>query len=237
MNNKIISNHNQAYSDERNYRWNMAEQFEEKAILKFIEILRGIIQDNNVNIQYYRVDKIYFKKYNVCNDDWIKGSPDYLIVINIDKSKYMYIEIKLKAFEFRKTIIGGTTSAGSIITNYGCPSYYLDIEPVYMNMCKFCINEKIVTKYFIIIFVSDQLTEFRIISLNKIDLLIKKGFLDKKNNYVPLCKFGEGYGKTTYLIPKDSTTDIKAINKQQLFFELCSDDIPETIQKAIKRIA
>lgn len=121
------------------------------------------------------------------------------------------MEIKLKAVEFKKTVKGGTTKNGSIVPKYGCTSYYLDVEPVYQNIQHFAERTKIDKVSIWLAFVRNDLSEFRLISLACIQELIKDGW-----NGIALCRFGEGYGQETYLIPKDATTDISELTREMV---------------------
>lgn len=195
------------YRTEREKRWNMAKEKEPQAI-KFIcdelQRMSGHIFEKT------RYDEIWFRRYSVNNEKWVRGASDYLI--RIDRNKYVYAEIKLKSVLFRKTLTGGKTKKGSEIANYGCESFYLDVVPVYKNMCAFVEKANIDSRNFLIFFVDEEVSRVYVISLDEIQQLIKNGYKGQK-----LCVFSEGYGTKTeygaapnYLIPKLATTELNA---------------------------
>jgi len=138
-----------------------------------------------------------------------------VVQILLSKEKYILVEIKLKSQEYRKTSIGGTTKNGSIVSNYGCNSYYLDVIPVHRNMNDFVLKTNNKPSAFIIAFVKEDFSEINIISLAKINKMIKSGWNQNGKN-IDLCIYGEGYGQKAYLIPKDATTNGDKITKEQL---------------------
>ena len=193
----------------------MADNEELPAIEKIIDAVSFICKIPKEKIKYDRLDKKCFKKYRIEDNGWVKGSPDFIIALFLDGEKYLFIEIKLKSKEFKKTLTGGKTKEGSVITKYGCLSYYLDIEPVYGNMIRFCKNTGLDTSKFLIAFISEDLIEIKIISLAKIENIIKKGWNNNGKETIQVCTYGEGYGQNAYLIPKNAASDIKIINKKQ----------------------
>lgn len=195
------------YNRERNRRWSMAKGKEPEAIDTVCRILR---QGSEREVEKIRYDEIWFGQFapDVQQNAWVRGASDY--VIRIDGERYVYAEIKLKSIKFQKTKFGGTTQRGSVIANYGCESFYLDIVPVYENMCAFVEKTKIESRSFLIFFIDDQLSEVHVISLEKIQSMIKNGFQGN-----PLCIFSEGYGTDTrygaapnYLIPELATESL-----------------------------
>lgn len=193
----------------------MAKENEKKAIEKICFILRDVLQIASSKIEYKRYDEIWFKYYDPTNPlyEWVKGCPDYYVRIEIESNRFIYFEIKLKSKEFMKTVNGGLTQNGTIIMAYGCSSFYLDIDPVYINMNKFSKKQNISHSAFIIAFVKNDLTKIRVISLAKINEVIKNGW-NKDGKIINICKYGEGYGKQTYLIPEDITTNIYTIDRK-----------------------
>ena len=198
MNNKDL------YNQERKKRWKMAKDKEPEAIGVICDILSTVSKSH---IEYSRYDEIWFEKYNPSfpENEWVKGASDY--VIEIEKQRYIYAEIKIKSQKFKKTVQGGMTKKGSYITPYGCESFYLDIVPVYKNMCEFVEKVCIDSNKFVIFFVNEKMEEVYAISLKEIKKLIKDGYRSK-----PICIFSEGYGTSTeygaapnYLIPVDAT--------------------------------
>lgn len=191
------------YNAEREKRWTMAKEKEPEAIAAICHILE---QASGHRVEYARYDERWFDKFapDLPENRWVRGASDY--VIRLDGKKYVYAEIKLKSLKFRKTKYGGTTQKGSVIADYGCESFYLDIDPVYHNMCAFVEKTKIESRNFIIFFVNEALSEIYAISLEKIQNMVKNGYNGQK-----LCEFTEGYGTDTasgparnYLIPEQA---------------------------------
>lgn len=209
--------HKELYDLEKEKRWNMADKEERLAIEKIIDNISYICGISIDKIEYDRLDKKCFEKYRIKDNEWVKGSPDYIVTLFLDAERYLFIEIKLKSKEFKKTISGGKTNEGSMITKYGCLSYYLDVEPVYGNMIRFCENTGLDTGKFLIAFVSEDLTEIRITSLANIKSIVKKGWNKNNKEIIKICVYGEGYGQNAYLIPKNAVSDIKTITKVQWF--------------------
>ena len=89
------SAHKKLYDLEKEKRWNMAENKEQAAIEKIIYIIAGICDIPQEKIKYDRLDKICFKKYPVQDNDWVKGSPDYIVILFLEKSQYLFIECYL----------------------------------------------------------------------------------------------------------------------------------------------
>ena len=207
--------HKELYDLERVKRWNMAESEEQTAIEKIIYIISDICDIPKEKIKYDRLDKKCFEKYPIENNEWVKGSPDYIVILFLDEQKYLFIEIKLKSKEYKKTLNGGKTKEGSIITKYGCLSYYLDVEPVYGNMIRFCNKTGLGKDKFLIAFVSEDLSDIKIASLTKIENIVNKGWKKNNKEVIQVCVYGEGYGQDAYLIPKDAISDIRTITQKQ----------------------
>lgn len=197
-------NNRDLYNQEREKRWTMAKDKEPEAIAAICNILSSV---SGCNIEYSRYDEIWFKKFDpsIPENEWVRGASDY--VIEIEKKRYVYAEIKIKSVKFKKTVTGGKTKKGSEITNYGCESFYLDIVPVYQNMCLFVNKVHIDSDKFIIFFINEEMSEVHAISLKELQELIKSGYNSK-----PICIFSEGYGTNTkygaapnYLIPINCT--------------------------------
>ena len=202
------------YDLERDNRWGMAEEKEPEAIKKIC----GIIGDRyGIHTYPQRYDVVWFQQYppELPENEWVRGAPDYLITIESQNCNfYIYAEIKIKAKKFRKTVSGGTTRRGSMISNYGCESYYLDVDPVYKNMNVFANKAKIDKKCFLLFFIDEDFKEINLISLEKINKLVTDGYRGS-----PMSIFSEGYGTRrvdgfparTYLIPIFSTYNLKKI--------------------------
>lgn len=218
MQNKITIEHKNQYSNEKKNRWGMARDGEEPSIKMICDILSKKLKISDKNISYHRYDEVFFNKYDIADikDEWIKGTPDYYIKIILANDSYLLFEIKLKSQEYRKTSIGGKTKGGSEITNYGCNSYYLDIVPVLKNMNSFIEKTGIDSKSFVIAFIKDDFSEVMLISLAKINYLIKNGWKKTNQQLLQICKYGEGYGQNAYLIPKDCTINILELSLEDI---------------------
>ena len=217
MNSKIEREHSKQYQQERQDRWGMASNGEESAIIKICDLFARILNISRENITHIRLDEIWFEKYDIneAENEWVKGVPDFVVKILLSKEKYILVEIKLKSQEYRKTSTGGTTKNGSVISNYGCNSYYLDVVPVHRNMNDFVLKTNNNSSAFIIAFVKEDFSEINIISLAKINKMIENGW-NKNGQNIDICIYGEGYGQKAYLIPKDATTNGDKITKEQL---------------------
>ena len=213
------------YNQEREQRWEMAKVNEPIAIKTICQNLSGILR---TRVSFLRYDKIrfdQFKDLSLPENQWVKGAPDYVIRFG-EPSRYLYSEIKIKNERFRKTCHGGITQAGSVISNYGCESFYLDIVPVYRNMCMFVDKIHLNKDQFIIFFASEDMREIRAITLQEIQDLIEKGY-----NSEPICIYSEGYGTITengrpadnYLIPVDSTHEMNQ-NFEEYAWQHSADD-------------
>lgn len=226
----------QRYDNEREQRWGMARQNEEKAIIQVVELIKAKLGNYLQDISYTRYDEIIHEKFPPEKNEWAKGCPDYLIKTVIkdseNQSQYILFEIKLKAEEYRKTTTGGETQKHTIITKYNCPSYYLDIVPVLRNMNDFCEQIKIDKLSFIVAFVpmntnnTIDVNGIMVASLWRINYILENGwfYIDNTNGNkrvdFQLCEYGEGYGQVTYLIPKSATTNLKDITAEMLLTRL-----------------
>lgn len=223
MDNNIV------YDLEREKRWNMAKDKEPLAIDRICNILQKATGEVCTSKRY---DEIWFNKYDpsFSENEWVRGASDYYIKFN---NRIIYAEIKIKAIKFHKTVNGGVTRKGSQIAKYGCESFYIDIVPVYKNMCDFVKKTSIDPNSFLIFFIDDEMTDVNAISLREIKALEKNGFNGEK-----LCVFSEGYGTRTeygaapnYLIPEVCTNDLK-IDMNQYLYQHSSADFIVDIQKA-----
>lgn len=200
-----MCNNRDRYNRERDVRRRMARDGEQPAIEALVRNINNRFTDNIIPIRY---DEIWFDRYDPNNVEWVRGCSDYYLDIstNGNRSKYMYVEVKIKNTYFDTTLTGGVR-AGQQIANYGCVSFYLDIVPVYENMNKFCEIANIDKNNFVIMFISSDHTSIRLISLAEINNIVEHGW-----NGVPICTFGAGYGQRSYLIPKDATHTIDDIS-------------------------
>lgn len=121
--------------------------------------------------------------------------------------RVMGLEIKAKAQVFNKTIRGGMTKAGVEVPAYGCPSFYLDNEPVYGNMHRFCEKTGMPTNAFALAFAPTDETEPRLMTLAAVDRVVEDGW--KK---VPVMEdFSQGYGAPCVLIPVEAASVLSSI--------------------------
>lgn len=207
----IEQQHRQNYVNERERRWSMAKEGEEPAIKYICSALSQVLGVDESKVIYTRYDEIWFGKYNLKEYEWVKGCPDYSVEFALSDKQYCYVEIKLKAIEFLKTMHGGYTQNGSRVRNYGCTSYYLDIDPVYTNIKAFAEKLGHSKASIWLGFVKTDLSEVRLITLHSLQEIIEHGWRG-----APLCQFAEGYGLPTYLIPKDATVDISSLNQSMI---------------------
>ena len=170
------------------------------------------------------------------DNHWIRGCPDFRLRIRQgDNISYAFIELKIKAQEYRKTVQGGITKLGSKIPYYGCTSYYLDKDPVWINMNAFCNKTEMSPDHFLILFANLDGSDFRIISLESINRMShSKTWIDHTCGQTRVFEdsYMEGYGKKCFLIPKDTT--VSAVDPTSHFYErfskiLCSDNFYEDI--------
>lgn len=119
----------------------------------------------------------------------------------------MGLEIKAKAQVFNKTIRGGTTKAGVEVPTYGCPSFYLDNEPVYGNMHRFCENVGMPSSAFALAFSSPDEAVPRLMTLAAVDRLLEDGW----KNVPVMDAFSQGYGAPCVLIPVEAASVLPSI--------------------------
>ena len=123
--------HKQQYNEERSERWKLAHAEEDSAMQRVLRILNTSFSVAKCN----RYDAPWFTFVNPNSTEWVRGVSDY--IVDLGNGTGFFAEIKLKRQLFRKTATGGTTRHGSMISNYGCESAYLDKEPVYKNVNAF----------------------------------------------------------------------------------------------------
>lgn len=190
------------YNEERAIRHKAAQEYEQPSVELVVDLINQ--KSPETIADFTRYDEEWFEKYDL-NDktnEWVKGASDYLVNINKAGSDnvYSFVEIKYKTQTFRKTVNGGTTLSGSVIPNYGCESYYLDVIPVWRNICDFINRNNIPSNSFWLAFVNEDISDVQIISVKKISEILKNGW-----NGQPIGEYGEGYGQRAYLIPKQAT--------------------------------
>ena len=193
------------YVEERERRWSMAQEGEEEACRAVAEQIQNVAGPPT---SYQRYDVQWFAVFPPDTVSWVRGCSDYLLSL---AGGYLYAEIKIKAQRYEKTMRGGTTRRGSVVAAYGCESFYLDVTPVYQNMCAFTQNAQIREDSFLLFFVSDDYTSIMAISLAEVRSLVEHGWKGQ-----PLSVFEEGYGMPAYLIPVDACHTINAASSAWL---------------------
>lgn len=204
-----LGTHEAAYVTERARRWELGAKQERPVVERFAEILRARFRISEDALQVKRFDELIFGEFPPEESEWAKGSPDFMISIAVGgELRYVYPEVKTKAQEFRKTLTGGLTASGQHIAKYECTSYYLDEVPVYENMVNFAQATGIDEDSFILIFADPELEDLRYVSLRHLREMVEMGWELADGSVVPLCKYGDGYGATTWLIPKEATRSV-----------------------------
>ena len=140
--------HREAYLNEKQKRWDMENKSANTIIETFtayiVQKLPFLIKEN---IKFQRFDELWFEAYSPDENEWVKGCPDFIGSLTHRETRFLFIELKIKDDGiFRKTCTGGATKNGSVIPNYGCQSFYLDIVPVYRNMKDFCLKTSLPTR-------------------------------------------------------------------------------------------
>jgi len=190
----------------------MAENGEEPAANAVLTHIQSQLNINNGTA--IRLDNLWFEQHDIDipANEWAKGTPDYVLSLNDQGvQKHFHTEIKIKDQEFRKTRTGGTTRGGSLIPNYGCASFYLDVEPVYRNMIDFAQKSGLAKSRFIIDFYSRENDEHHIITLEETERIILRGW-----NGIEISTYGEGYGQIAYLIPKNATRKLNELSEADI---------------------
>ncbi|EJV74705.1 MULTISPECIES: hypothetical protein [Bacillus] len=191
------------YNEERQMRHEAAQEYEQPSVELVVKLINQ--KSTNQIANFTRYDEEWFEKYDINEkvNEWVKGASDYLVNINVlgnDQVHNSYVEIKYKTQTFRKTNGGGITYSGSVIPNYGCESYYLDVVPVWKNICDFINRNDIPAKSFWVAFVNEDISDVRLITAAKISAILQNGWKGQL-----IGKYGEGYGRIAYLIPEDAT--------------------------------
>ena len=203
MNNDANIKRKARYNEERQMRHKAAEEYEQPSVELVVELINQ--KSPNHIADFKRYDEEWFEKYDINKtvNEWVKGASDYLVNINVlgsNQVHYSYVEIKYKTETFRKTKGGGTTRSGSVVPDYGCESYYLDVVPVWKNICDFISRNGIPSSSFWLAFVNENISDVHLISAAKIYRILQNGW-----NGQLIGEYGEGYGQIAYLIPKDAT--------------------------------
>lgn len=205
-----MCNNRERYNREREKRWWMAKIGEKPAIEALV---RKINNKFNKKIVPKRYDDIWFKEYDPNIIEWVRGCSDFCLDITVGANNHIYIytEVKIKNTEFDGTVYGKVLRNGEKMSNYGCKSFYLDIDPVHKHMNEFCDIANIDKNTFVIMFADSNFNSIRVISLEEVNQLINNGW-----NKQPISKFGRGYGKRSYLIPVNATHRIEDLTGEQI---------------------
>lgn len=199
----IPRRHHSAYVAERGSRWAL-ERSATPAVLTLIHtMLTTALSLPSRQLTFRRFDQDWFAAYPPDQQAWVRGAPDYCGTLWADPLLFLFLELKLKQRGiFRKTISGGVTRNGSVIASYHCPSFYLDVDPVFKNMSAFCLHTHLSPRHFLVVFAKPDAApaDIHLITLQNIHSLVRDGWQG-----VPLQKFDEGYGRRAYLIPQDAT--------------------------------
>lgn len=214
--------HKESYLSERAKRWSMENESANIIIETFATyIAQKLPFLIKKNIKFQRFDKLWFDVYSPDENEWVKGCPDFIGSLTHRETRFLFVELKIKDDGiFRMTHKGGVTKNGSVIPNYGCQSFYLDIIPVYRNMKNFCLKTSLPTHSFLILFAKKDAPpeDMYLITLAEIDIILDMGWKGIK-----IAEFGEEYGQKTYLIPQDATRLLTTITKEYLYSLLNQD--------------
>ena len=218
----LFDAHGSAYIADRAARWKLETTHAPALEATLAAAIAKIFELPTSSVEIHRFDKYWFEAHDPQSCEWVKGCPDYFAIIFGSKIRYIYIELKIKNVEFQKTVSTAPrrTQAGSWTPPYGCPSYYLDIDPVFRNMNAFCKNSGILPIQLQVLFAKPDATadEMRLISLDAINNLILHGW-----NGIMIRPYGEDYGKETYLIPKDATKPLLSLTRED--FLMSASDV------------
>lgn len=146
------------------------------------------------------------------------GRPDLRLSFDLDGRRlHLFCELKIKTKVFQKTRTGGLTAKGSAIPRYGCPSFYLDADPVLASVRAFCRAAPLAPARFVFAFAdpvqeAGRDPEIRLASLGAVERLLVEGFRG-----TPLkTDFAEGYGAPCILVPLDATRPPSTIAREQI---------------------
>ena len=203
--------HKNQYNKERSERWGLAHNKEDSPMQRVLEILNTSFSVARCS----RYDAPWFLLVNPENKDWVCGVSDY--IVDLGNGTGFFAEIKIKRQLFRKTATGGITRYGSMISNYGCESAYLDKKPVYKNVNAFLELFEIPKQSFVFLFVQESIVYA--ISVAEIEELLNNGYNGEK-----ICEYGEGYGQQCYLIPIDTMHKL-GTDDMQYFKEHSADKL------------
>lgn len=225
---EISEQHRKSYNEEREKRSQLEQQETPNVVNVFLDTVAEKIRIKRELVEGLRMDTQWFDAASPNEFEWVRGCPDYFGVIFSGEMNFLFFELKIKDDgEFNKTIYGGITKGGSVIAQYGCTSFYLDIVPVHRNMNEFCDNTGLPKEKFLVLFSSPKAAadNIYVISLAEINDIVDNGW-----NGIPIQAYGEGYGKVAYLIPKNSTRKLSTLSRDD-FIALLSTNafLPEYI--------
>lgn len=135
------------------------------------------------------------------------GRPDVRLSFDLDGQRlHLFCELKIKTKAFQKTRTGGPTAKGSAIPRYGCPSFYLDADPVLSSVRAFCRAAPLMPARFLFAFAdpfqeAGREPEIRLASLGAVERLLQDGFIGTALKTDP----SEGYGAPCILVPIEAT--------------------------------
>ena len=192
------------YSKEMAARWAKEKEKEHSILESICHTWNKLL---NTSLQFERFDQNWFNLFPPEIESWVRGVPDYQI--KLSDGNVLWTELKIKDHAFRKTAQGGTTKQGHVIPNYGCESFYLDVEPVWKNMNLFCEKTGLSERHFFLFFATPE--DIRYIPLYIINQMMKQHFWihpKTKEQMTLMSDYQEGYGKTCMLIPHICTASI-----------------------------
>lgn len=210
----LTSAHKAAYQSERSVRWSMEDNQAMGVIMTFLDVVANRLELPRDRVEVRRLDDYWFDVYSPDKVEWVKGCPDYFGLIFSGNIRFLFFELKIKKNgEFLLTKTGGKTKLGTQISKYGCTSFYLDIVPVLKNMNDFCDNAGLPKDKFLVLFAEPGAgaNGINLISLDAINSMIANGW-----NGMAIQQFGEGYGKPTYLIPREAMTSLTDLTSTQI---------------------
>jgi hypothetical protein len=200
-----------AYQNERNDRWTL----EDALLIPIASLIRTTLQKSNEPIRFSLYAKALIDEYKEVHPNdieipgYIIGAPDLLI--EIGKLKW-YVEIKIKRHRYMNTI-GGT----STVKKYGCPSHYLDINPVYNNILAHARHFQIPLDSIILLYcVNPNASQNMRTPLNRSEWAFEGINLDDLKNNIDngrYQRYGQGYGQITWLISCNDLSPIDTIFK------------------------
>lgn len=205
------------YSQERAQRWDMEKTDGPAVVLALRHQISAVLglTPSDITAEAYAET---FAQIHPPQTPAELGRPDLRLSFNFNQQRlYLFCEIKIKTKTFQKTSTGGITARGSTIPRYGCPSFYLDADPVLKSIQAFCQTFCLEPKKFIFAFADPtskpgHLPKIRLCSLAAIENLLQHGFRGQPIK----TDFAEGYGAPCILIPIEATRRITDLTPEIL---------------------